>query len=74
MRRLVLSLLIAVAAFIISFIVFNFVYIEWAVWRYPQANSMAGMTAFFLGIPIGAAFAIIIFAITYYWKGRKASS
>jgi hypothetical protein len=74
MRRIGLSLLIAVAAFIISFIAFNFVYIEWAVWRYPQTNSMAGMTAFFLGIPVGTIFAIISYAIAFYWIGRKASN
>jgi len=66
-----LSFLIALVAFIISFIAFSFLYIEWAVWRYPQTNSMAGMAAFFLGIPIGVVFAVISFALAFHWRRRK---
>jgi hypothetical protein len=65
-NRILLSLLISAAAFILSFVAFNFIYIEWAVWRYPQTNSMAGMTAFFLGFPVGAVVAILSFCFAFH--------
>ncbi len=72
-KRVLLSLLIAAGAFILSFVAFNFISIEWPVWRYPQANSMAGMAAFFLGFPVGASVAILSFCFVFHWLGRHVS-
>jgi hypothetical protein len=71
--RIAVSLGIALVCFILSFIVFNFAYMVWAVWRYPQANSMAGLTAFMYAIPVGGIFAILSFAVAFYWIGRRTS-
>ena len=48
-----------VVACAVSFVVFNVAYIEWAVWRYPHNNSMAGFAAFIYGIPVGLMCGII---------------
>lgn len=61
--RLILSFTAAIASFVASFFVFNFAFIRWAIWRYPQHNSMAGMEAFYYGLPVAAAFAVIGFVL-----------
>ena len=43
----------------ISFVVFNVLYIEWAVWRYPHNDSMAGFAAFIYGIPVAIGSGIL---------------
>ena len=44
---------------IVSFVIFNVLYIEWAAWRYPHNNSMAGLAAFAYGIPVGLGCGIV---------------
>jgi hypothetical protein len=72
-RRIGISLLVAFASFVLSFIIFNVAYIKWAVWRYPQHNSMAGFAAFIYGIPIGAACALLGAAIAFPLTKRKSN-
>jgi NhaP-type Na+/H+ or K+/H+ antiporter len=48
-----------VVASLVSFVIFNVLYGLWAVWRSPQHNSMAGLTAFIYGMPVGLAFGIL---------------
>ena len=73
-KRLVISFLVAAAAFVFSFIVFNIEFIEWATWRYPHNNSMAGFAAFIYGIPVGGVFAILGFFLAFFWIGRETST
>jgi hypothetical protein len=42
-----------------QFVIFNVLYIEWAVRRYPHNNSMAGLAAFIYGIPVGLGCGIL---------------
>jgi hypothetical protein len=71
--RVIVSSSAAALAFIVSFVVFNVAYIKWAVWRYPQANSMAGLSAFIGGFEVGAIVAVLCFGVVYYWLGRRIS-
>ena len=50
--RAINGMLIGALTFVLSFVVTNAVYIEWAVRTYPQANSMAGCSAFVLGLEV----------------------
>ncbi|WP_353069642.1 hypothetical protein RBB75_04165 [Tunturibacter empetritectus] len=72
--RLIISLTVAVTAFLAMFFVFNFAFIRWAVWRYPQHNSMAGLTAFVYGLPVAADCAIFGFAIAFRRASRVKAS
>ena len=71
LSRVIMSSSAAVLAFIVSFVIFNVAYIKWAVWRYPQANSMAGLSAFIGGLEVGAIVAVLCFGVVYYWMGRR---
>jgi hypothetical protein len=66
MIRLIISFTASVAAFVATFFAFNIAYIQWADWRYPHHNSMAGFAAFYYGLPVGAAFAILGFALAFH--------
>jgi hypothetical protein len=59
-----------VAAFIGSFIVFHFACIRWAISRYPQHNSMAGMDALYYGLPVASVFAVFGFAFAFRQSSR----
>jgi MFS family permease len=56
----IFSFLAASVAFVLTFVTFFLVFCYWAAWRYPPNNSMAGLDAFFYGVPIGVAFGIIV--------------
>jgi hypothetical protein len=68
--KLIISFTAASVAFVIALFVFNFAYVRWAIAHYPQHNSMAGMAAFYYGLPVAAAFAIIGFAIAFRRTSR----
>lgn len=61
--RIGIALATSIAAFVFSFVVFIICYIEWAVHRYPQNNSMAGFAAFMYGLPIAFVVAICVFVL-----------
>jgi hypothetical protein len=73
-KRIGISFVIAFGTFILSFVVFNVVFIQWAVWRYPHNNSMAGFAAFIYGVPVGMIFAAIAFVIAFRRTGRRIAS
>ena len=52
----------------LSFKAFSIAYINWAVWRHPHNNSMAGLAAFIYGIPIGAICGIVVFCVAFFYK------
>ena len=64
-RRLTQCLAVAIVVFLAVFVLFNILYILWAVKCYPHANSMAGFAAFIYGIPVGGVAAVIA-SIAYY--------
>jgi len=66
-------LLVALGSFVLSFIIFNVAYITWAVWKYPQHNSMAGFAAFIYGVPVGAACGILGAAIAFKLTKKKSN-
>ncbi|HWZ44846.1 MAG TPA: hypothetical protein VNW97_15330 [Candidatus Saccharimonadales bacterium] len=66
-RRILISFATAALAFILIFVVFNIAYGEWAMWRYPHHNSMAGFAAFIYGFPVGAVCAGLVFIATFYY-------
>ncbi|MBB5339946.1 tetrahydromethanopterin S-methyltransferase subunit E [Edaphobacter lichenicola] len=72
--RIVLSGVVAGATFAGTFVIFNIAYLRWAVWRYPQHNSMAGMTAFLYGLPVAVAFAALGFAIAFRSGSRSKAN
>ncbi|MGO9306947.1 MAG: hypothetical protein ACLP3R_25140 [Candidatus Korobacteraceae bacterium] len=51
----------------IGFKVFRIAYVDWAVWRYPHNNSMAGFAAFMYGIPVGAISGVIGFCLVFFY-------
>jgi uncharacterized membrane protein len=57
------AILFAILAFFCSFIIFNIGYIRWAVYRYPHHNSMAGVSAFYSGLPVAGLVAIFTFVV-----------
>ncbi len=63
MKRRVTAVLVGIATFLVAFIITNVVYIKWAVWRYPKANSMAGMSAFMLGLEVAPVCALVCFLL-----------
>lgn len=65
------ALLAAIAAFFVSFFVFYVGYIEWAVHTYPHYDSMMGFAAFFYGLPVGGAFALVTFVFVFFWRRRR---
>jgi len=52
----------------ISFKVFSIAYVNWAVWRYPHNNSMAGLAAFMFGIPLGAICGVVAFCFVFFYR------
>jgi len=73
-KRIGRSFGMAVLVFLVSYLIFNIAYCEWAVWRYPHNNSMAGVAAMIEGFPVGIACAVVGFVITFYRKGRSISN
>jgi hypothetical protein len=71
MRRFLLATAGALIALTVSFLVFNFAYIEWAVWKYPHHNSMAGFAAFIYGIPVALGAGVIAFVIVFLKSKRS---
>ena len=71
-ERVWLSLKASVGSFLASFVVFNIAFDIWAAWRNPHHNSMAGLTAFVIGLPVGVVFWVVGFIVTYWYTGRKA--
>lgn len=65
------ALLAAIAAFFVSFFVFYVAYITWAVHTYPRYESMMAFAAFFYGIPVGGAFALVTFVCVFIWRRRR---
>ena len=63
----------AVLVGVVSFLATNVAYLKWAVWRYPKANSMAGMSAFMLGLEIAPVCALISFLL-YLKVTRRQNS
>lgn len=70
-ERVLFSFKMSAWAFLASFVIFNIAFDLWAVWRYPHNNSMAGLSGFFLGLPVGVVFSVIGFIVAYYRSGRK---
>lgn len=65
------AFLAAIAAFFVSFFVFYVAYITWAVHTYPHYESMMGFAAFFYGLPVGGAFAVVTFVCVFIWRRRR---
>jgi len=63
MKRRATAILVGIATFLVVFIITNIAYIKWAVWRYPEANSMAGLSAFVLGLEIAPVCALVAFLL-----------
>lgn len=72
-KRIAIAVVVAVVVFVVTFVAFNFLYIQWAVWRYPHNNSMAGLAAFIYGLPVAAGFALLGFAAAARWTKPKRS-
>ncbi len=70
-RRFAVALVESILAFLISFIVFNICFIFWAEWRYPHNNSMAGLSAFIYGLPVGGFVAVLVFIIVFARLKRR---
>lgn len=68
MLRACIAVVAGILAAYLSFKLFSVAYVDWAVWRYPHNNSMAGMTAFMYGIPIGAFCGIAVFCLVFFWN------
>jgi hypothetical protein len=62
-RTVIYAILAGFATLVVTFILTNVLYIEWADWRYPETNSMAGMSAFVLGIIVAPVCAVVSFAL-----------
>ncbi len=69
--RLSAASLGAIGAFLAGFVVFNVGFLIYVERTYPGPNSMAGAAAFYYGIPVGVACAVIAFALillrTRHW-------
>jgi len=72
MRRGIFSLLAGLLSASISFELFSVAYIQWAAWRYPHHNSMAGLAAFLYGFPVGGFSGLLAFAIVWIKAAPKA--
>jgi uncharacterized membrane protein len=73
-KRGVLALLIGIVTLIVSFVLTNVAYIKWAVWRYPQHNSMAGLSAFMLGLVVAPACALLSVGLFLFMSKRRVSN
>ena len=73
MKRITFAVLVVIATFVISFVLTNILYIEWAVWRYPDTNSMAGLSAFVLGLMVAPICALIAGGLVL-WLRKKDSN
>jgi hypothetical protein len=65
------SLLIALISFLVSFITFFAGYIIRAERLYPKHNSMAGLPAFYFGLPVGVLASIITTGVWLLWQWRN---
>lgn len=74
MERFTVAVLVAIATLVISFFLTNVLYIQWAVWRYPEANSMAGMSAFVLGLMVAPIWAMIAGGLVLWWPRKNSNS
>src|SRR5271154_6043459 len=61
-----LAIVVGILGAYIGFKVFSIAYVDWAVWRYPHNNSMAGLAAFMYGIPVGAICGISGFCLAFF--------
>jgi hypothetical protein len=68
--RSLLALAGGAAGAYIFFKFFEIAYIDWAVWRYPRNNSMAGLAAFMFGVPLAGSCGIVVFCTVFFW-GKK---
>jgi hypothetical protein len=62
------------ASSLVSFVIFNVAFIFWAERTYPEHNSMAGVAAFFYGIPVGLLCGIAGFFLALAITNRKRKS
>jgi hypothetical protein len=73
MSRVLRSLAAAGVAFGIAFVVEFFAYMSWAEREYPHNNSMAGLSAFAYGLPVGGLCAAVVFCLVFFdsrWQGN----
>jgi uncharacterized membrane protein len=70
-KRFAVALVGSIVAFMISFIVFNICFGFWAEWRYPHNNSMAGLSAFIYGLPVGGFAALLVFIVVFARLKRR---
>jgi uncharacterized oligopeptide transporter (OPT) family protein len=71
MRHVILAIVVPFATLVISFILTNVAYMLWADWRYPQTSSMAGLSAFVLGLWVAPICALISGIIVMRWISKK---
>lgn len=70
-RQSVTALAAGSVTAIITFFIFRFAYVQWAVWRYPQHNSMAGLAAFIYGVPVSMIFGIVSFSLVFFKRTNQ---
>ena len=73
-ERVWISIKVSVCAFLVSFVAFNIAYYLWAGWRYPSDISIAGLTVFIIGLPVGFIAAAIGFIVTHGYTRPRLSS
>ena len=67
----VTCLLVVVISFLIGFITFFAGYVVRAERLYPEHNSMAGLPAFYFGLPVGVLTSIITTGAWLLWRHRN---
>ena len=69
-RTVIFAIVTGLVTLVITFILTNIFYIMWADWRYPETNSMAGMSAFFLGLIVAPICCILSAVAVLFFRGK----
>jgi hypothetical protein len=70
-KKVTYAVLAGLATLLASFVLTIVLYILWADWRYPGANSMAGLSAMVLAFEVAPISALVVGAIVLCWPIRK---
>jgi hypothetical protein len=71
MPRAVSSILVGIAAFVLSYILIMVAIASWAEHEYPQTSSMAGFVAMIYGFPYAVACGLLGIDLDLWRTGRK---
>jgi TRAP-type C4-dicarboxylate transport system permease small subunit len=73
LKQVTIAIIVPLATLIISFILTFFGYLLWISWSFSRSSSMAGISAFVLGLYVAPVCALISVVVVIRWIIRKES-